>query len=157
VVNSGAPPSALVNASFEIPALSSGYRYNPSAPGIGWTFVGQSGVTRANNPFGMTTPPDGVQGAFIQGTGSVYQALSLNAGSYTLSLRAAQRYSWPQLQPVRVTVDGTQIGALISPPSTSFTAFSISFSVATSGAHTIMFAGTDPADKTTFIDAVTLQ
>ena len=63
----------------------------------------------------------------------------------------------PYVQPVKVMVDGTQIGSLVAPASTSFAAFSIAFAVATSGAHTIMFAGTDPNDKTTFIDAVTLQ
>jgi hypothetical protein len=63
----------------------------------------------------------------------------------------------PNVQPVKVMVDGTQIGSLVAPASTSFAAFSIGFSVATSGAHTIMFAGADPTDKTTFIDAVTLQ
>jgi hypothetical protein len=61
------------------------------------------------------------------------------------------------VQPIKVTVDGTQIGSLISPASTSFTAFSIPFSVATTGAHTLTFTGTDANDKTTFIDNVTVQ
>jgi hypothetical protein len=45
----------------------------------------------------------------------------------------------------------------VSPASTSFSGFSIPFSVATTGTHTITFTGTDPSDKTTFIDEVTLQ
>src|SRR2546430_11373333 len=53
-------------------------------------------------------------------------------------------------------VDGTQIGSLVSPASGSFAAFSIGFSVVSNGAHTLTFAGTDPNDRTTFIDAVTL-
>jgi hypothetical protein len=61
------------------------------------------------------------------------------------------------VQPIRVTLDGAQIGSLISPSSTSFTLFTIPFSVVTAGAHTISFSGTDPSDKTTFIDAVTIQ
>src|SRR5262249_50769048 len=79
-------------------------------------------------------------------------------GSYTLGFKAAQRACCvaPNVQPVKVMVDGSQVGALISPASTSFTSYSVSFSIAASGVHTIGLAGTDPADKTTFIGAVTL-
>ena len=72
-----------------------------------------------------------------------------------LSFQAAQRSG--QIQPVKVTVDGAQIGSLVSPPGTAYAAFSIPFSVATSGAHTIAFTGTDPNDRTTFIDSVAVQ
>jgi hypothetical protein len=161
VVDSVAPPpSALVNSSFEIPALSNGsYQYNPSAAGIGWTFSSQSGIQRNGSAWGAAAAPDGVQTAFVQATGMISQTLSLNAGSYTLSFKAAQRgcCSLPYVQPVKVTVDGVQIGSLVSPTSTSFTSFSIPFSVTGTGAHTLTFAGTDPNDKTTFIDAVTIQ
>jgi len=87
-------------------------------------------------------------------TGTITQTLSLNAGSYALSFQAAQRSG--QVQPIKVTVDGTQIGSLLSPASTSFSSFSIPFSVATTGAHTLTYTGTDPNDRTTFIDSVTL-
>jgi hypothetical protein len=155
VVNSGPPPSSLVNPSFEIPALSGGYQYNPSAPGIGWTFSVNSGIQGNGSAWGAAPAPAGIQTGFIQRTSTITQTLSLNAGSYTLSFQAARRGS--QVQPVKVTIDGTQIGNLISPASSSFSAFSIPFSVATTGAHTIVFTGTDPNDKTTFIDSVTVQ
>jgi hypothetical protein len=158
VVDSGSPLASLVNASFEIPTLSGGYQYNPSATGIGWTFSGSSGIQGNGSAWGAAPAPAGTQTAFIQSTGNIAQTLSLNAGSYTLSFQAAQRTCCvgPYVQPVKVTVDGTQIGSLVSPASPSFTAFSISFSVATSGAHTLAFTGTDLTDKTTFIDNVTL-
>src|SRR5262249_28261339 len=60
----------------------------------------------------------------------------------------------PYVQPIRVTVDGAQVGSLISPPGTTFTTVSVPFTVASTGSHTIGFAGTDSADKTTFIDGV---
>ena len=153
------PPASLVNPSFEIPALGSGYQYNPNVPGIGWTFSANSGIQGNGSAWGAAAAPDGTQTAFVQGTSTVTQTLSLNAGSYTLSFQAAQRSCCvvPYVQPIKVTVDGTQIGSLVSPASTSFSSFSIPFSVATSGAHTIAFTGTDPNDKTTFIDKVTLQ
>ncbi len=151
-------PSSLVNASFEIPGLGSSYRYNPSATGIGWTFSTQSGIQGNNSAWGAPPAPNGTQSAFIQSTGSISQALSLAAGNYTLLFQAAQRACCvsPYVQTVRVTVDGTSIGNLLTPTGSGFKGFIIPFSVATSGAHTIMFAGTDPNDRTVFIDAVSL-
>jgi hypothetical protein len=83
----------------------------------------------------------------------------LNAGNYTLWFQAARRSCCVShyVQPIKVTVDGTQIGSLVSPASTRFTVFSIPFSVATTGARAIAFTGTDPNDKTTFIDGVTVH
>jgi hypothetical protein len=158
-VNSVAAPTALVNAGFEIPALSGGYQYNLSGTGIGWTFSSGSGIEGNGSAFGAAAAPEGVQAAFIQGTGTISQTLNLNAGSYTLSLKAAQRGCCvsPYVQPIRVTVDGTQAGSLISPASTSFATYSVAFTIATSGTHTIVLAGTDASDKTAFIDAVTIQ
>jgi hypothetical protein len=149
-----------VNAGFEIPALSAGsYQYRPTATGIGWSFVGGSGIESNGSAWGAAAASDGKQAAMIQGTGSFSQTLNLNAGSYTLSFKAAQRGCCvaPYVQPIKVTLDGVQIGGLISPASTSFASYSIGFSVASTGAHTIAFTGTDSADKTTFIDAVTIQ
>src|SRR4029077_15310919 len=89
VVNSGSPPPSLVNPSFEIPALGSSFQYNPSAPGIGWTFP--NGASQGNSrAWPAAAPPDGTQTAFIQSTSTISQTLSLNAGSYTLSFQAAQ-------------------------------------------------------------------
>lgn len=64
---------------------------------------------------------------------------------------------FPFVEPVRVSVDGAQVGSLVSPGSTSFAAFNIVFSIATSGTHATMFAGTDPSNKATHIDAVRLH
>ena len=155
VVSSVSPPSSLVNPSFESPFQSGGYQYNPTGAGVGWTFSSTSGIQGNGSAWNAVAAPDGVQTAFVQMTGTISQTLSLNAGSYTLSFRAAQR-TCCGVQPVKVTVDGTQIGSLVSPASGSFAAFSIPFSVSGSGSHTIVFAGTDPNDRTTFIDAVTL-
>jgi hypothetical protein len=157
VVNSVTPPGSLVNPSFESPDVhSTGYQYNPTGAGVGWTFSSTSGIQHNGSAWNAAAAPDGVQTAFVQMTGTITQTLSLNAGSYTLAFRAAQR-TCCGVQPVKVTVDGTQIGSLVSPASGSFAAFSIPFSVASSGTHTIMFAGTDPNDRTTFIDNVTIQ
>jgi Big-like domain-containing protein len=99
-----------------------------------------------------------VQTAFIQSGGTLGQTLTLSADTYTLSFKAAQRACCvtPYGQPLQITLDGTQVGGLITPVSTSFASFSITLAIASSGTHTIAFAGTDSSDKTTFIDTVTL-
>jgi predicted aconitase with swiveling domain len=159
VVNAGSPPAALVNPSFEVPALGSGYQYNPSTSGVGWTFSANSGIQGNGSAWGAAPAADGTQTAFVQGTGSISQTLSLNAGGYTLSFQAARRNCCvsPFVQPIQVSVDGVPVGSLVAPASTSFGNVSIPLSIATTGAHTVTFAGTDPSDKTTFIDAVTLS
>ena len=153
-----APASSLVNAGFEAPALGSGYRYNPTGVGVGWTFSPGSGIEHNGSAFGAATAPEGVQAAFLQGVGTLSQAIDLNAGSYTLSFKAALRSCCvsPYVQPVRVTVDAAQIGTLVSPATTSFAPYSIPFTIVTSGTHVVAFAGTDSSDKTTFIDGVAL-
>ena len=158
-VNSTTSPIVpIVNPSFETPSIAS-YAFNPTAAGIGWTFSGSSGIQRNGSAWGAALAPDGVQTAFIRYTGSISQTLSLNAGSYTLAFKAARRNccTLPYGQPIKVTVDGVQIGALITPPTTSFATFSIAFSVARSGSHTLSFSGTTSLNQTTFIDEVSVQ
>jgi len=152
------PPPALVNPGFETPALGSGFQYNPSGAGIGWTFSPSSGIQHNGSAWGAATAPEGVQTAFIQSTSTISQALSLNAGNYILAFKAAQRNCCltPNTQPIKVSVDGTQIGGLVTPASTSFGSVSIAFTVASSGVHTIAFAGTNANSNSTFIDAVSL-
>ena len=150
----------LVNCSFETPALI-GYQYNPTAAGIGWTFSSSSGIQRNGSTWGAAKAPDGVQTAFVQGTGTLSQAISLGAGTYTLSFQAAGRYGGcctrPNIQPIKIAVNGTQVGSLITPPDTSFGSYSVIFTAPTSGTYTITFSGTVSVDKTTFIDAVSLS
>jgi hypothetical protein len=154
----GVPSPTLINPSFETPALNGGYQYNPNPPGVGWSFSGLSGIQSNGSAWGAAAAPDGVQTAFVQANSSISQTLSLSSGNYNLTFKAARRACCvsPFVQPIKVTLDGVQIGSLISPATTSFSAFSISFSVGSSGAHTLSFTGTDPGDKTTFIDSVAL-
>ena len=156
-VNSGSATAALVNPSFEVPALVSGkkYVYAPTGAGIGWTFNANAGIQANGSSWGAQPAPAGTQTAFIQMTGTISQTVTLNAGSYTLAFQAAQRAccAAPNVQPIRVSVDGVQIGSLISPSSTTFAAFSIPFSVATTGAHTITFVRPQSLRRATAISA----
>jgi hypothetical protein len=159
VVNSTAPAS-LVNASFEIPFLGGGYQYRPTASGVAWTFANNSGIAANGSAFHPATAPDGVQCAFLQMTGAISQAITLAAGSYTLSFKAVARPQGQGPNPVAVTMDGVQIGAAVTPASSqTWAAYSIPFSVAADGTHTLAFVGQSPTtqDLTTFVDAVTIQ
>ncbi|TMG82118.1 MAG: hypothetical protein E6H78_15370 [Betaproteobacteria bacterium] len=145
----------LVNASFETPLQRGAFTYNPTGTGIGWTFSPNSGIAGNGSQFGAATAPEGVQVGFVQGASAISQTLSLNAGSHTLSFMASARYA--HAQPLKVMLDGFQIGALVAPTSTAWALFSIPFSVATSGTHALAFVGTQAVNKTTFIDAVAIQ
>jgi len=161
-INVGSSVNQPVNASFETPALAGGFRYAPTGAGLGWTFVnGGAGIQSNGSAWGASSAPDGTQTAFIQDTGALAQTISLPAGSYVLKFQiAARAYSSPAgaVQPIRVTLDGQQIGSDVVPTSTNFSAVSIPFTITTSDAHTFQFAGVDASgDKSTFIDAVTIS
>jgi len=158
---SGGGGVTVPNNSFEAPSVGSAtYQYNPT--GATWTFAGESGIASNGSPFGNPNAPDGTQVALLQGftgqtLGSVSVPVSFSAtGSYTLSFQAAQRGG--QVQPIKVTVDGTQVGSNISPTSTTFASYTTaSFTISTTGNHTISLGATDSSgDKTTFIDLVTI-
>ena len=149
---------------FETPNVGTGtfnsFQYHPSnSP---WTFSTGAGVAGNGGGFtdGNPDAPDGTQVAFLQGPSSVSQAVSLAAGTYSLSFSAAQRgdgnYS---TQTIQVQVDGTVVGTF-TPASASYSAYNTASFTVTAGAHTITFVGTDPdgadKDNTALIDQVLL-
>lgn len=145
---------AVANASFEAPPQGSGYAYRPT--GAGWNFTGNSGVEGNNSAWSAAAAPDGTQAAFLQSNGPVgviSQVLNFVGGSYTLSFQAARRSG--QVQPIRFSVDGVQIGALLTPASDSFALLtSTPFTVA-AGSHTIQLSATNASgDLTSFVDAI---
>ena len=162
VSTSRARAEDVVNGSFEIPALGSNYKYDPTGTGVGWTFGGTSGIQGNGSIWAAPNAPDGVQTALIQNLGTISQTINFNAGSHTLFMQVARRIQGVPaggVQPIKVSIDGQQIGGLISPTSSSFSLFTIPFSIATSGAHTLSFAGTVGAtgdNLTTFIDDVVI-
>ena len=84
-----AAAQSLVNGSFELPALPGGYQYSPAAAGIGWAFSGSSGIQGNGSAWTAAPAPDGTQTAFIQGTGSMSQALLLSASGIPSGLMAS--------------------------------------------------------------------
>ncbi len=173
--------SAILNGNFEsplsfAPGMSAffpgnhSYETRPQEPGIGWKFSGNSGIQIYYSDWGALWSGDGYQTAFLQNDASIAQTLALGAGTYTLSFTASRRWwSCPDhnpsscaynalANPIEVSVDGVQVGGLITPSYVFFEGFTVPITIAVPGIHTISFSGTDTSgDKSIFIDAVTLN
>lgn len=157
VVVTPPPPTALVNGGFETPSTGS-YVYAPA--GATWAFVGGAGISGNGNAFtgGNPTAPEGKQVAFIQGNGSsVAQTVSLNAGNYTVCLRAAQRGNYQQgAQIIRVLLDGVEVGRY-QPAGTSYGSYQTAAFPVIAGSHVLTLQGAGSGtDFTAFVDDVKL-
>jgi PKD repeat protein len=152
--------SGFSDPGFETPKVGLGaYVYDPS--GSAWTFSGTSGVAGNGSGFTSGNPnaPQGTQVAFMQGTGSVSQAVNLSAGTYTISFEAAQRGNWQDSsQTFAVEVDGQVVGTF-TPDSTSYSSYTTDPFTVTAGTHTIAFVGLDPdgGDNTAFLDQLSIK
>lgn len=156
-----APPpttvTSIANGGFESPSLAGGYQYNPG--GATWTFAGAAGVTGNGNAFTSGNPaaPEGVQTGFLQGAGSsASESVSLSAGQYTVSFKAAQRGNYQVgAQVIQVLVDGLAVGQF-QPSGTAYATYQTSaFAIAAAGSHTIMLKGIGTgSDFTAFVDDV---
>ena len=141
-------------------------------PGFGWILgwpiplngsprFGGVGVTGPNSAI---NPPsfDGLpfqQAVILQSLGSfAWQTVSgFKAGSYTLSFHVGGRtvyYNGPQR--IVAMIDGNEIGTWDVPVSMPFTLETASFTVTSSGSHTLEFMGMNPGDTTAFISYVTI-
>jgi archaellum component FlaG (FlaF/FlaG flagellin family) len=152
----------LSDPGFETPNVGTGtydaFQYQPS--GSPWTFGAGAGVAGNGSGFTAGNPdaPQGTQVAFLQATGSLSQAVTFAAGTYSLSFQAAQRGNGnASSQTFQVLVDGNVVGNFM-PGFTSYTAYTTAGLTLTAGSHTIQFVGLDPdgQDNTAFIDQVLL-
>jgi uncharacterized protein YkwD len=150
--------SGFSDPGFESPTVGTGasaYKYDPTS-GTPWTFSGLAGVAGNSSGFtsGNPSAPQGTQAAFLQGTGSVSQAVTFAAGNYTISFSAAQRQNYQaSRQTIQVTVDGNVVGT-ITPSGTSYASYTTNTFTVTAGSHTIAFVGLNPngGDNTAFLD-----
>ena len=159
VVNQATP--SIGDPGFEQVVVGAGqFQYDPT--GSSWVFTGSSGISGNNSGFTSGNPPapQGVQVAFLQGTGSFTQSVTgWAAGSYVLTFDAAQRGNFGvSQQNLEVLIDGSVVGTF-TPSSTSYQGYSTASFTVTAGTHTIEFQGWDSAggDNTAFIDAVSIS
>ena len=90
-VTPGGVAGGFTNGGFETPNLAGGYQYAPA--GATWVFSG-GGISGNGSGFTSGNPPapEGSQVAFLQnGSSQAVQTANIAAGTYTLSIRAAQR------------------------------------------------------------------
>jgi uncharacterized protein YlbG (UPF0298 family) len=139
-------------------------QYAVDPTGSAWTFSGVagngSGVSGNDSPFTSGNPnaPQGSQVGYIEGTGSITQSVAgWAAGSYTISLDAAQRGNYGGIEDFEVVVDGNVVGSF-TPNSTSYQAYTTNTFIVTAGSHTIELLGINTAggDDTDFLDAISI-
>jgi len=163
---SATPFSYLANFGFETPNVGT-YEYSPA--GASWTFGAQSGANGAGisanaSAFtsGNSNAPQGVQVAFIQGLGSISQALTglVPGAAYQVTFSAAQRnnvYGQQLGETWQVQINGTAVGNFAPAESAqTYVDYTANFTAPVSGATTLAFVGTDTlgGDNTIFIDNV---
>jgi hypothetical protein len=160
IVTATSPPVTvpLANAGFEAPDLAAGgFQYNPG--GTGWAFSASSGVAANGSGFTAGNPaaPQGDQVAFLQNAGSLTQAVSVAAGSYAVSFRAAQRGNFNPggNQTVRVMVDGAVVGTL-TPSGTGYEFYETAAFALAAGTRTLRLEGLGSGDSTAFVDDILL-
>ncbi|MDC0714356.1 Ig-like domain-containing protein [Stigmatella sp. ncwal1] len=92
------------------------------------------------------TAPEGLQALLLNGSGWVSQGVYFPAGTYTLSLKAAQKqYGFTSNLAFRVLIDGEEAGRF-TPPGFGYTTFTTSaVSMATAGVRTVRIEGVSPA------------
>jgi hypothetical protein len=154
----GSPPqtvSNIVNGDFSQPVKSNNsYEYITSVSKVpGWNF--QNAVLVNNSSaWGYPTPyPKGNQCACIQNTAFMEQVINLSSGSYTLSFMACGRPS-TGANPVDIQLNGKTVYSVT--PSKSWTSYSTTITVTTSGNNTIKFLGKNSSgDKSSAFQGIT--
>jgi hypothetical protein len=155
----GAPSSsnnvAIVNGNFNEPQIANNtyseyYGTNTSVPG--WYF----NALIVNNYSGLANYipipyPSGNQCAYIYSNQYIYQVLNLTAGTYTLSFSASSSYA---VNPLIITIASTNSSQAtqtfnVSAPQGSWTPYTETFNITTSGPFQITFSGTSGAQAST--------
>jgi hypothetical protein len=98
----------------------------------------------------------------LQGTGgSISQVVNLDAGTYAISLSAAQRpgnQQTFQILTFQILVDNAVVG-VVTPGGSGFASYTTGPFTLTAGAHTIEFVGLNPqgGDNTAFLDQISIS
>jgi streptogramin lyase len=147
----------LQDPSFETPSVGFGnFAYAPA--GSPWAFVGPAGLAGNNSAATSSNPPapQGGQVLFLQDLGAAGQVFTLPAGTYAVSLLAAQRGSFnTSKQTFQVWVDGAPLSTFI-PGGVGYTRLTSNAFTVQGGFHMISLVGTNPngGDNTALVDNV---
>ena len=135
--------------------------YEGTPAGSPWTFTGSAGVAGNGSGFTSGNPPApvGTQVGYIQMKGQISQTISVAAGTYDLTLSAAQRGNFQaSTQTFEVVVDGTVVG-IFDPTGSGYTIMTTGPFTVTAGTHTLALVGLDPngGDNTVFVDQLAIN
>ena len=128
----------------QAPAGSTGTAYDPS--GSPWSFAGTSGVSANGSALtsGNGAAPQGSQVGFVQGTGSITQAVAnWSAGTYAIVFQAAMGANTSTManpEAFTILVDGSAVGTFV-PLSTPYQRYSTANFTVSAGSHTIQVVG----------------
>lgn len=152
--------ASLNDDGFETPALGTGaFQYAPS--GSAWTYSGTAGISRNGSAFTSGNPnaPQGNQVLLLQRTGSASQTASFVAGSYSISLSAAQRGNQTSRQTFQILVDGNVVGTFNNLTGSVYSRLTTPAFSVSDGSHIITIRGTNiyGGDNTAFIDQVSVN
>lgn len=150
----------VLNWSFETPTIGSPYYvYKPSDSSWYYSDHGTdvgAGLNRNTGPFSPVNAPHGSQCAFIQQDGYIEQSVNLAAGTYTITWSSIGRAGSYGPNALKLTVDGIEVDSW-TPGQAAWEVRSKTFTVATSGNHTIRFQGmTTGVDRSSCVDAISI-
>jgi hypothetical protein len=162
------PKASVANPSFQLPVQASApfFTVNPKGPNVGWNFSGTAGIAGQGSTYTSNNPaPVGTQVGFIQNSGVIGQAVTLQANqAYAVSFLVSQRKlnnGSSNSQTLQVKIGNTVIGNF-TPTQTidgTYVQFtSNAFTVPTAGSYNITITGTNTngGDNTALIDQVTV-
>ena len=162
----GLTAASIANPSFASPVIAANSATDGfSRTSFAWAASGgaRGDVLLENgggDGYGFTAAPSGNQACIIKGTGSISQVVDFSgAGAYPLTWFGEGRGNWDLPNAIEVLLDGVQMGAIITPPTTAWSSYTTILNVATAGTHTIEFLGTTTAysgDDSTAIDNISL-
>ena len=144
--------TALHNSSFEgplVPGTPNNSVYQPTT--AQWSFSSPTSGIAGQGTWFTTTPPNGNQAAFMQGTGTITQQLQqVQGGLYQLSFFAASAPNY-SANPFTVLVDGVQQFTVQATQinGTNWTQFTTSPFPLAPGNHTLTFNFTGNSSSAT--------
>jgi hypothetical protein len=150
--------TSLADSGFEGVVLpASGFEYDPT--GSPWAFSGGAGVSGNGTAFtgGNPAAPQGSQVVFLQEQGSISQAVTFAAGTYTISFSAAQRGNGGGAQNLQVLLDGNVVSTFNNLSGTGYSTLTTAGFTVTAGSHVITIQGTNAnGDNTAFVDQIAI-
>jgi uncharacterized protein (TIGR03437 family) len=151
----GTDGPVLLNGDFSRPVVGSGLTefVAPAVPS--WTFSGASGVAIGGSQYaGALSLPAGQQVGFVQGSGSLIQALSFpGSESFVFQFTASQQVTSNIADSQELEISFDNVAVWRGFPAGTPTAYSVPLGVPAPGVHTVQIAGTSNSGDTALLSS----